>query len=249
MREQSQFNFTGVIFLVFAVIFGTFLVLVNVMYKNVKQVEATIINLHDQMTNTTLKLESINKEKLEGAEEPTPKLSYGDNWQNFVHQTFGFQFKSPVGWGNFDFKEQGADTPIAESPGKYFIGKFNFKPASEIEVELKTKDNRIGKMYSSEAVRSELAASDNGDCGDKLFEALKALDIGEIRNCIVKENILNQKYLTFRFVIKGEETAPGTQSIALYPMSNYYLAVLYPDNLSEEEIAFIQSFVFETSEM
>lgn len=250
MREQSPFNFTGVIFLVFAVIFGTFLVLVNVMYKNVKQVEATIINLHDQMTNTTKKLETINKENMEEKIQPSePVFSYGKNWQNYVHQTFGFQFKSPVGWGNFEFKEHGAETPLVESPGKYLIGNFNFKPANEITVELKTNDNRIGKILSSEAVRTELAASDVGDCGDSMFNALKALDLGELRNCGVKENIMKQKYLVFRFVTRAAETDTATQTVSMYPMKDYYLAIKYPDRLSDEENSFIQSFVFETSEM
>jgi len=244
---QNNFNFTGIIFLVFVVIFGTFLVLVNVMYKNVKKVEATINNLHDQMKDTTMKLETIKKE--ETALPAKDLLSYGDNWQSYVHQNFGFRFKSPLGWGNFDLQEQGADTPIAESPGKYFIGKFNFKPASELSFELKTNDNRLGKNYSSEAVRRELAGSDSGECDETMFKALEELNIGEIRNCYVKENAMEQKYLTYRFV-NINETAPSvSQSVALYPMRDYYIAVLYPDKLSSDESGFIQSLVFETNQM
>ena len=77
----------------------------------------------------------------------------------------------------------------------------------------------------------------------------KSLNIGEIRNCTVKENSVKQKYVYFRYVETSVENGVKAKGVELFPMKDFYAAVMLPSQLDEDETNFIQSFVFDTNKM
>jgi len=249
MQKKNHFNAGGVSLIVFVVLFGALLILLNYLYRDVKKVETAMNNLHEQLQNANSKLQKIDAGNAVSKSAGEKFAESTKTWQEYVDQSFGFKFKSPLGWGNVEFKEQGVETAVAESPGKFLIGKFNFKPQSDLSVEIKTNDNLLGQSFSNESVRIELAAANVGDCSAKMFTALKTLALGEIRNCTIKENSVFQKYISFRFVEIAKDKQEIDKSVALFLMKDFYTVIFLPAQITDDETNFIRSFVFDANKM
>ena len=70
-------------------------------------------------------------------------------------------------------------------------------------------------------------------------------NLGEIRNCFVRDNILSQKYIVYRYYQDSEFVKEiKNQLIVVYPRSDYYVYSFLSDDVVTEVDYFVQSLVF-----
>ena len=99
--------------------------------------------------------------------------------------------------------------------------------------------------FASPGTKEILDKNAVGECANDLFEEIKVLDIGEIRNCYVRDNILSQKFIIYRHFKKLEQdNSEINQLVGVYPRDNYYLKIGLSGGLTPELEYFLESIVF-----
>jgi hypothetical protein len=208
-------------------------------YKDLKRVEQSVYNIYQEIKTTNGKIEKYSALDEQSAQNTVKFTEATKNWQIYQNDDFHFQMKSPASWGQFNFNLRNVD---AEDNVIYSMGKFHLLGESPfLQLELANYDfNQEGfKPLSSQSLFQTVLRNQTTECENQVFDDLKQLNVGEVRNCYVRENILNQKFLIFRLV---NETTGSL--LAVYPRENYYLKVDLPDEINAEVDYFIQSLVF-----
>jgi len=235
--QKNKLSITGIIFIVLLVIIGVFLIFVLYLYDDIKRMEQGVYNLYNEMRTTNSKIESLGMVDESSAQKTVNFTEATKNWQIYQNDDFNFQLKSPASWGNFIFEQD----EVNRINGGYFE---NFVDKNKLNISL-MQYNSETKKFASSQVKQIVDKSKMGECSNKLFETLKKLGIGEIRNCFVYENILHQKYITYRYVKSlSQDEQIISQLICIYPRDEFYLKVNLPDQIQAEEEYFVQSLVF-----
>lgn len=246
MVREVKFSWRGVLVIILLVIFGAFLVFGSFIYEDLKQVEENIYNLYQQVKTTNSKIDKFNVADEDAAKQAMKFTEATKNWQVYQNDELGFQLKSPASWGTLEF-----ETPVGskeyQSIGNRAVtalfSYFKNPPAlvmNFIDYQTVAKDEK----FADSTVKDIIANEPIGECSNELFEGLKKLNIGEIRNCFVKENILNQKFITYRHVRYDDKKQLVDEHLAVYARDKYYLAVQLPRELTDEFEYFIESIVF-----
>lgn len=238
MSNKKLFSIWGILLIVLVVAFLFCLIFASNIYRDLKKMEQSVYNLHGQLEAASLQLNRLNAAGNSLAEKAAQFTEATKNWTVYQNDKFDWQLKSPASWGNLDFR--------SDSSEKLLKGFFT-EDNQEIELFLQTYDTKELKDFSpfaSLAMQKSLLEAQVGECANELFEKIKDLNIGEIRNCAIQSNILTQKFIIYRYVRYVDNKVSVDQLIAVFPRDDYYIALKLPDNFSSEIEYFIQSVVF-----
>lgn len=237
MTKPIKFSWQGILAIIIAVVFVLSLIFGNLIYQDLKNVEQNIFNLYQQVRNTNTKIDQFNIGSEKEAQQSMKFSEITKNWQVYQNEEFNFQMKSPASWGSLQFQL---------SPQKDGAVTANFPSYRDGKTVVLTflKYNESAGKFASLAVRDELVKESVGECSNNLFNQLKILGKGEIRNCFVRENILKQKFIVYRRVEQVSKDKIFDEHLAVFPRNDYYLAVRLSEAIEAEVDYFIQSIVF-----
>ena len=191
-------------------------------FSDLKKVQQSVYNIHQEIKTTNEKLEKYSALDEQSAQKTVKFTEATKNWQIYHDTDFNFQMKSPASWGQFHFNLRNVDD---EEKMIYSHGKFHLLGESSF-LEVEVVDHQFTQdgfsQLSNEDLYSSTLRNMTGECNNQTFEALKDLSIGEVRNCYVRENILNQKLLIYRLVNDDLSSL-----MAVYPRENYYIKILH----------------------
>lgn len=247
MKKINPLNFRGIIVIVLLALFILFIVFAAYIYFDIKKVEQGVYNLYQQIKVTNNKIDQFSVADEETAEQAMKFTEATKNWPIYQNSDYHFQFKSPAGWGNFilEKKDDKAKTPFE---GERWFGRFyNLSAESDRKVVIATYNFSLAgeNRFAEPGMKDSLAKNEVGECGNELFEKIKALNIGEIRNCYVKNNILNQRFIIYRYFKPADQAVPAiNRLVGVYPLAHYYLTVDLSGGLAAETEYFIKSIVF-----
>lgn len=242
--QRLKFSLRGVLSLIGIFLLIIFCAMAILIFNNLKSVEQNVLNLREQVNTATNKIQDITKTSKTSTEM---FLAVTKEWQDYKNEEFNFQFKGPADWGKFVlvgaddiFQAKSEILPV----GKSLVGSFEQLTAFGLRLNIKTYNSNDGQpQWASMEVRNALVKSVVGGCGEELFEKLKNLKLGELRNCSIKENIFGQKYLIYHYVNKADDQVTDV-SVAVYPRDNFSINITLPVSLTEECNYFLQSVVF-----
>ncbi len=227
--------------LVFFLMFSAYI------YFDIKKVEQGVFNLYQQMKTTNDKITQFSVSDEEVAQKSMKFTEATKQWRIYQNSDHLFQFKSPANWGSFIFETRD-DKKVEYYSGQRLYGGFtNAASSNSLDLMLVTYDFSLPSKidYASREVQQAVEKSEDGECPHDLFESLKKLNIGEIRNCYVQENILNQKFIVFHYVqVLPDIAGINDEVIAVCPRGDYYIKIDLPNEISPEIEYFIQSVVF-----
>ncbi|NQT50056.1 hypothetical protein HQ571_05150 [Candidatus Kuenenbacteria bacterium] len=243
MAKKIKFNLTGVLAIVIVSIFVFLLIFAVYIYEDLKSVEQGVFNLHEQIKVNSKTLANTTKETKD--ENNTDFSATTKNWKIHQNNNFNFQFKNPKQWGSFLLEL--VSFADSEKDEKFFTGKFvKEKQISTPQLIVASYHvSKNEKLYSSEEVENVLEESDLGECSVKLFNELEKLDIGQVRNCFIKENILKQKYISYRYYLPADAENPETNNLTIvFPREDFFIQINPTDESNKDLEYFIQSLVF-----
>ncbi len=237
-KKQLKFSFRGVLLLIAVFLFVVFLFAAFFIYKNLKSVEQNVLNLREQMHSTNTKLQDFAQPKLNRTDIFKEMTK---DWEAYQNEAFGFQLKHPVKWGKIIFEQFSG---VTESASKNYLAFFPDIKDSGLAIKLIAydSDDSIEKLATVD-VKNALWQTNVGECKDVLFQKIKELKVGEIRNCFIRENIYGQRFLMYRYVQKKDDKVEENL-IAVFPRDSYYLQVKLPDVYAEEIDYFLESIIF-----
>lgn len=248
MRRKKIAYFLGAILVVILGLIVIFLVFIVNVYNDIQQVENRVYNLYQEVKESNERLEKFSTVNEKIAQKSIEFTEATKNWQIYQNQEFQFQLKSPASWGNLMVNAAQKQETSNEVRGTRLMSSFNHLQQAEMKLKMSVTTYDFAEpgryyLFANKSVFDKLNKEIVGECSFELFDSVKDLNIGEVRNCYVYENILNQKYLIFRYVRQenGEKT---NELLAVYPRDNYYLSVSLPDKISSEVEYFLQSIVF-----
>ena len=246
MSKKNKFSLSGILILVGLVFVICFFVVMVFVYQDLKTVESNVHNLYNQVRTQNVKIDQFGVVDEDLARQSMLFSEATKNWQSYQNNEFGFQLKNPVSWGNVESaiaKEDGLNyvgQRLQGSFDKFSDGYLNFEAESYDFID----QNILGlNKFATKDLHQELLLNKTGECNHETFEALKKLELGEIRNCHVRENILKQKFIVYRYVIMSEGSLLN-QLVSVYPREDFYLKVNLPNEVLDEIDYFIQSIVF-----
>lgn len=253
MKKKSVFSLSGILILVILGLLVCFLVINIYVYQDLKTVEHSVFNLYNQVRTQNSKIDQFGASD-ENIVQQSMKFSEATkNWQTYQNNEFELQLKNPTSWGNFEAYIYTADGQ--NYVGRRLDGKFdkfgddylNITAESYDFYDIKNIQSQIepsrSYKYSSHDVYEKLFLNEIGECNNEMFAALKNLQVGEIRNCFVRENILKQKFIVYRYAFSDAERIVN-QLVAVYPREDYYVMTNLPDDILDEVDYFIQSIIF-----
>ena len=226
-QKGVKINWVGVAVILLIIIFSLFLFIALDIYNDVENVEARFFNLYQEMKTTNEKIDQFAVAGEDTAEKSLKFSEATKNWRLQHAEEFSFQFKTPNDWGSVTYTGfEGGQS-------------LNFSNNTDVKVFIKNY-NDVEAQHANAGVREALQDSEVGLCENPLFDAIKSLDLGEIRACYTGENILNQKSVFFRLYNQANDDRLNV----VYPQEEYFVRFILPKKLSIEQEYFIQSFVF-----
>ncbi|HMB26141.1 MAG TPA: hypothetical protein VKP03_01865 [Patescibacteria group bacterium] len=235
-----RFNYKGVLFIISIVLVAAILALIYFMYTDLKKVEQGIFNLDQQLESTVEKIDYSGI----GEQNAEKSLQFSEatkQWKIYQNENFHFQFKYPAGWGYFDLRDLSENDEKIFSDQR-FIGNFSLlERRLKLRLSTYNMSETEEKKFANEKVNQIVKDSETGECGNELFFELESLGLGEVRNCFVRENILGQRFLVFRYYNSITEES---NKVAVYPRDYFYLKLNMAEKSEAEENYFIQSIVF-----
>ncbi|KKQ79789.1 MAG: hypothetical protein UT02_C0024G0003 [Parcubacteria group bacterium GW2011_GWC2_38_7] len=247
MRRSTKTVVKGTFYLVVGIIIVLFFVVVVYIYQDLKKVENNVYNLYNQVRTQNDKMDkiSVSDEKL--VQQSLKFTEATKNWQPYQDNDFGFQLKSPVSWGGLkaDFRSiEAVDKKATILEGR-FISLLNtdYLDLVALPYDDALQISAINAKFASNNLGVEVDKNKLGECQNNLFEILKTYNLGEIRSCQVRENILKQKFVLYRYV-KTVEKNIENHLVAVYPRNDYYIKINLPDDVVDEVDYFIQSVIF-----
>ena len=245
--KSFKFTWSGVLIVVLVVLFVFVLMFVNYIYTDLKNVEQGVFNLIQQINTTNDKIDQFSVSDEQTAQKALKFTEATKQWRIYQNSDFNFQFKSPANWGSF-LLENEDDKQVQDYEGFRYFGKFSkAKETESLGLMLATYDfSLVEKVdYANSEVQGALLQNQLGECDGQLFKKLKSLDLGEVRNCFVKENILNQKYILYRYFQDSEGSGQeDSHLVVVYPREEFYVMAFVPNEIMPEVDYFIQSIVF-----
>jgi len=247
MNKHQRFSIQGVTIIVLLALFVLFVIFIAYIYFDIKKVEQGVYNLYQQVKATNNKIEQFSVAEEENAQRAMQFTEATKNWPIYQNGDYHFQFKSPAGWGNFilEKKDDQKNTPFV---GERLFGRFlnlNANGAGSLMVATYNFSLLGESHFASPGIKDILDKNAVGECGNDLFDKVNALNIGEIRNCFVRDNILNQKFIVYRQYKKSEPAnSEINRLVGVYPRGHYYLRIDLSDGLTPELEYFIESIVF-----
>ncbi|MFA6537214.1 MAG: hypothetical protein WCT18_02330 [Patescibacteria group bacterium] len=196
--------------------------------QNVRSLRLWIFNIHEEINETHKQLKELKDRPSSSAQSAQNFSTQTRNWLFTENQTFGFQFKSPFDWGAF------AQT----CTDNYCQGNFVNRPSNP-EVSF----GQYSLVQDYDLLRSLVQTHELGFCHDDFFDRLKKIGQGELRYCEIRENVLGQKYLLFRFY--DEKKSAETSFEALLPNQKSFILVK-KIVLDDEGKNFLAGFIFQT---
>jgi len=246
MKNNKKTNFIGLLVVILILIISFLLYFVINFYHDFKKVSIGVHNVQQELRSTREKIADIDLYSETSAQGRVDFTEVTKHWQVYQNDEFDFQFKFPSDWGEADFSNYSTDEQEenVEKEERRFTGVFeNLLSRNGLNLFVSDYGFEGGQDYSSADIQKILLLEKLGECSDRVFTDLKDLNIGEIRNCFIQQNILNQKFILFRNVDK-QEGENINQQLAVYPREDYYLTVFLSDEYNEEINFFVQSIVF-----
>ena len=246
MAKKNKFSFAGVLILIAFVFVVCFFVVSVYIYEDLKNVEYSVHNLYNQVRTQNVKIDKFGVADENLAQQSMKFSEATKNWQNYQNGEFGFQLKNPVSWGNVEtviLKEDGLNYFGRQLQGefnKFSDGYLNFEAASYDFID---ESNKSLDKFATESLYDEILISKPGECSHDVFEILKKFGLGEVRNCYIRDNILKQKFVVYRYVMMSEGSLINSL-VAVYPRKDFYLKVNLPEDVLDEVDYFIQSIIF-----
>ncbi len=247
MKNSTKTVLKGTLFIIIAIITILLFLVVVYIYQDLKKVENGMFNLYNQVRTQNDKMDKISVSDEKIVQQSLKFTEATKNWQLYQDNEFGFQLKSPVSWGtvvtNFNSLEVNGKKATA------VLGKFSrLENVSYLNYVVVPYDDDLqsylfNAKYASHELASAVSSAKIGECSHLIFEIIKTFNLGEIRNCQIQENILNQKFVVYRSVKVNEGEVQNSMQ-AIYPRSDYYLKVNLPDEVEDETDYFIQSVIF-----
>ena len=241
---EKRPKFYSILVVVLLLVIGVLSYFSIKVYFNLNNIEQNVFNLYQQMKVTNSKIDVIATVG-DDLSEMSKKFSEATkNWEIYQNAEYNFQMKYPHNWGNVFFTV----VENAETIKKGLNGDFD-KSDNEMDLQIRIRSYDFGNyeqelIYASSEVGNNLQSGSIGECNDDIFYSLKRLNIGEIRNCVVKENILGQKYLVYRYILINNEKVAARGLVAVYPRESYYFLVTLPENDNTDLEYFLQSVAF-----
>jgi|GEM_PF-1746974 cell division protein FtsL len=250
MAKKSQrvkFNLSGILLLILVVLFVFFLMFIVYMYSDLKKVEQSMFNLHQQMVTTNTKIDQYSVSDEESAQRSQKFTEATKQWQIYQNSDYHFQFKSPASWGSFYFTgtqvaQDGETVSVEDLPR--LIGRFSNKNGNQAPDIILTKYDYLEDRLATQDVIGILKNSQPGECLPEIFQVLEMGLGSPIKNCFVNENILNQKYIQYRYFQSSEDGQILNLLVAVFPREDYYLHLDITNKTNTEIEYFIQSIVF-----
>ncbi|MBU1131858.1 hypothetical protein KKC32_01210 [Patescibacteria group bacterium] len=243
-KEKFEFSFRIPILITLVIVFTSFLVCASFIYTNLKKVEQNVLNLHEQVRFTNDRIENFGLADDSTAERSVKFSEATKNWQMYQNEEFGFQLKSPASWGALQYHTD-SNGQLEKISGRKVSAQFqSLEKQKPIVISFATYDFADKLSYANKEIRQTVKDNKIGECPFELFEQLKDLNIGDIRNCFIKENIFKQKYIMYRHVFALDEYNLVDELLVVHPRENFYLYVNVPDELTSDILYFIDSIVF-----
>lgn len=247
MRHSTKTILRGSFFLVLGIIVIIVFIVVVYIYQDLKKVENNVFNLYNQVRTQNDKMVkvSVSDEKL--VQQSLKFTEATKNWEPYQDNDFGFQLKSPVSWGvlKADFKSvEAADKKATILQGKFTnLLNTDYLDLVALPYDDALQQTAVGAKFASNNLRAEVDKNKLGECQNAVFEILKTYNLGEIRSCQVRENILKQKFVLYRY-FKKIDIEIVNRLVAVYPRNDYFIKVNLPDDVVDEIDYFIQSIIF-----
>lgn len=247
MRHSTKTIIKGTLFLVVGIVIILFFIVIIYVYRDLKKVENNVFNLYNQVRTQNDKMDKISVSDEKIVQQSLKFTEATKNWQPYQDNDFGFQLKSPVSWGGL-----GVEFKSVESKDKkatILDGKFNnllntdYLDLIVIPYDDALQQAAVNAKFASTELGVEVNKNKLGECQNSLFETLKTYNLGEIRSCQVRENILKQKFVLYRYV-KTVDKEIINHLVAIYPRNDYYIKINLPDEVVDEVDYFIQSVIF-----
>ncbi len=242
-KKRIKFNLIGIILVFLLAVFVFVLLFVSYMYQDLKSVQQGVFNLTEEVKITNDKIDQFSITDEQTAQKSLKFTEATKKWDIYQNSEYKFQFKNPLPWGSFSLLasyNEGDHEP--SSVQGLFAGASKSEALSLVLIDY---DKFQGVNYASHEVEQYLVQSSLGECNIEIFAALKKLNLGEIRNCFVRENILNQKYLVYRYYKDYDVFGAAKNNLVMvYPRENFYVYSFLKDDVSAEVDYFIQSLVF-----
>jgi len=247
MRHSTKIVIKGTFFLIVGIITILFFVVIVYIYQDLKKVENNMFNLYNQVRTQNDKMDKISVSDEKIVQQSLKFTEATKNWQPYQDNDFGLQLKSPVSWGGL--KTEYKSITSNDQKATVLYGKFNNLSANDyLDLAVLPYDDglqraAVNDKFSSNDILAVMDKSKIGECQNALFEILKTYNLGEIRSCQVKENILKQKFILYRYV-KTLDKETVNRLVAVYPRADYYVKINLPDEVVDEVDYFIQSVIF-----
>jgi len=247
MRRSTKTILKGTFILILSILVIVFFIVIIYIYQDLKNVENNVFNLYNQVKTQNVKMDkiSVSDEKL--VQQSLKFTEATKNWQPYQDNDFGFQLKSPVSWGTVDANFRSIDS--LDKKATILEGKFNnllntdYLDFVVLPYDEALQQAAVNAKFASNDLDAEATKNKLGECQNSLFEILKTYNLGEIRSCQVRENILKQRFILYRYV-KTVDNVITNRLVAIYPENDYFIKVNLPDDVVDEVDYFIQSVIF-----
>ncbi|KKR07876.1 MAG: hypothetical protein UT32_C0006G0023 [Parcubacteria group bacterium GW2011_GWC2_39_14] len=247
MRRSTKTILKGTFILVLSILVIVFFIVIVYIYQDLKNVENNVFNLYNQVKTQNVKMDKISLSDEKLVQQSIKFTEATKNWQPYQDNDFGFQLKSPVSWGTVAANFRSVES--LDKKATILEGKFsNLLNTDYLDFVVLPYDEALQQVaVNAKFASSDLGAEANknklGECQNSLFEILKTYNLGEIRSCQVRENILKQRFVLYRYV-KTVDKVITNRLVAIYPENDFFIKVNLPDDVVDEVDYFIQSIIF-----
>jgi len=242
--RNKKFSLTGVLVILLLAVAVVFLFYAFYIFNDLQKVRQDVVNLYNEFKVASGKIDKFGLSEENSAEKSMKFTEATKNWQIYQNDDYHFQLKNPASFGDLTVVQNDRQNKQLGIVGQSLTAKFSKMYDSALAAHVVTYNyaNPQGAVWlADKSVFDELNKSASGECASSLFDALKTLSAGEIRNCFVYENILSQKYVIYRLV--NNEKKINTLE-AVFPRETFYVAFDLAGSLDSQMDYLLQSVVF-----